>query len=194
MIGLDNRQSSKNNNKYQLLYTYGCTSWWWAWATDSHIKRIISTNFCIHTVVAPDDGPRYAWNVWGLTKYTKLPVVHQVCFSLRNYIDLHGQPNTEKRVFFSDYLQIWAVFIPCCFVVVLCPIPVVYSFVSTSLLYNIGLKCVIKVLLHKKIGLCSLFIRAERRSHQAHNIQIKATLREGWLNFFSLYQIKFRSL
>ena len=22
----DNRQSSKNNNKYQLLYTYGCTS------------------------------------------------------------------------------------------------------------------------------------------------------------------------
>ena len=26
----DNRQSSKKNNKYQLLYTYGCTSWWWA--------------------------------------------------------------------------------------------------------------------------------------------------------------------
>jgi len=25
----DNRQSSKKNNKYQLLYTYGCTSWWW---------------------------------------------------------------------------------------------------------------------------------------------------------------------
>jgi len=23
---LDNRQSSKKNNKYQLLYTYGCTS------------------------------------------------------------------------------------------------------------------------------------------------------------------------
>jgi len=21
---------SKKNNKYQLLYTYGCTSWWWA--------------------------------------------------------------------------------------------------------------------------------------------------------------------
>jgi len=26
----DNRQSSKKNNKYQLLNTYGCTSWWWA--------------------------------------------------------------------------------------------------------------------------------------------------------------------
>jgi len=26
----DNRQSSKKNNKNQLLYTYGCTCWWWA--------------------------------------------------------------------------------------------------------------------------------------------------------------------
>jgi hypothetical protein len=26
----DNRQSSKKNNKYQLLYVYRCTSWWWA--------------------------------------------------------------------------------------------------------------------------------------------------------------------
>jgi len=26
----DNRQSSKKNNNYQLLYIYGCTSWWWA--------------------------------------------------------------------------------------------------------------------------------------------------------------------
>jgi len=25
----DYRQSSKKNNKYQLLYTYSCTSWWW---------------------------------------------------------------------------------------------------------------------------------------------------------------------
>jgi len=24
----DNRQSSKKNNKYQFLYTYGCTSRW----------------------------------------------------------------------------------------------------------------------------------------------------------------------
>jgi len=26
----DNRQSWKKNNKFQLLCTYGCTSWWWA--------------------------------------------------------------------------------------------------------------------------------------------------------------------
>jgi len=36
MVGLelqsnqDNRQSSKKDNKYQLLYTYGYNSWWWA--------------------------------------------------------------------------------------------------------------------------------------------------------------------
>jgi len=23
-------KSYKKNNKYQLLYTYGCTTWWWA--------------------------------------------------------------------------------------------------------------------------------------------------------------------
>ena len=29
----------------------------------SHLKRIISTNCCIHRVVPPDDGPRYARNM-----------------------------------------------------------------------------------------------------------------------------------
>jgi len=36
-----------------------------------HLKRIISTNCSIHTVVPPDDGPRYARNMYRLTKYTK---------------------------------------------------------------------------------------------------------------------------
>jgi hypothetical protein len=31
--------------------------------TDSHLKRITSTNCCIHTVVPPDDGPRYGRNM-----------------------------------------------------------------------------------------------------------------------------------
>ena len=39
--------------------------------TDSHLKRIASTNCCIHTVLPPDDGPRYARNMQTLTKYTK---------------------------------------------------------------------------------------------------------------------------
>jgi hypothetical protein len=31
--------------------------------TDSHLQRIISNNCCIHTVVPPDDGLRYARNM-----------------------------------------------------------------------------------------------------------------------------------
>jgi len=38
-------QQTSKKSKYQLLYTYGCS---------------------------PDDGPRYARNMWRLTKYTKL--------------------------------------------------------------------------------------------------------------------------
>jgi hypothetical protein len=34
----------------------------WIGTTDSHLKRIINTNCFIHTVVPPDDGPRYARN------------------------------------------------------------------------------------------------------------------------------------
>ena len=31
--------------------------------TDNHLKIIISTNFCIHTFVSPDDGSRYVRNM-----------------------------------------------------------------------------------------------------------------------------------
>jgi hypothetical protein len=31
-----------------------------------------STTDSVHTVVPPDDGPRYARNMWMLKKYTKL--------------------------------------------------------------------------------------------------------------------------
>ena len=46
--------------------------------TDSHLKRIVSINCCIHTVVPPDDGPRYARNMQRLTKYTK----NKLCIKL----------------------------------------------------------------------------------------------------------------
>ena len=46
--------------------------------TDSHLKRIISTNCCIHMVLPPDDGPRYARNMYRLTKYTK----NKLCITL----------------------------------------------------------------------------------------------------------------
>jgi len=38
---------------------------------ESHLKRIIITNCCIHTVENPDDGPKYARNMSRLTNYTK---------------------------------------------------------------------------------------------------------------------------
>jgi len=46
--------------------------------TDSLLKRIISTNCCIHMVVPHDDGHRYARNKHRLTKYTK----NELCIKL----------------------------------------------------------------------------------------------------------------
>ena len=46
--------------------------------TDSHLKRTMNTNYCIHTVVHPDDGPRYARNMQRLTKCTK----NKLCIEL----------------------------------------------------------------------------------------------------------------
>ena len=39
---------------------------------------MINTNCCIHTVVPPDDGPRYARNMQRMTKYTK----NKLCIKL----------------------------------------------------------------------------------------------------------------
>ena len=43
-----------------------------------HLKRIISTNCCIHAVVPPDDGPRYPRNMSRLMKYSK----NKLCIKL----------------------------------------------------------------------------------------------------------------
>ena len=59
--------------------------------TDSHLKRI-STNFCIHTVVPPDDWPTYARNMQRLTKYTKNRLCIKLVFlyTMENLIITHG--------------------------------------------------------------------------------------------------------
>ena len=63
------------------------SGWWWLFSwmdsnpsrtTDSHLKRIINTKCCIHTIVPPDDGPRYARNMYRLTKHTK----NKLCIKL----------------------------------------------------------------------------------------------------------------
>jgi hypothetical protein len=48
------------------------------YATRPILKIIINTNCCIHTVVPPDDGSRYARNMLSLTKYTK----NKLCIKL----------------------------------------------------------------------------------------------------------------
>jgi len=65
--------------------------------TDSYVKRIISTNCCIHTVVPPDDGPRYARNVWRLTKYTN----NKLCIKLVFLYKIFNRP--QHQVSSSPY-------------------------------------------------------------------------------------------
>ena len=45
------------------MYTTIGTCPGWVGTTDSHLKRIISINCCIHIVVPLDDGPRYTRNM-----------------------------------------------------------------------------------------------------------------------------------
>jgi len=63
--------------------------------TDSHLKRI-STSRCIHTVVPPDDGNRYARNVYTLTKYTNNKLCVKLGFCLHGYIEVGCQQNIKK--------------------------------------------------------------------------------------------------
>ena len=46
--------------------------------TNSHLKRLISANCCIHKVVSPDDEPRHVRNLQRLTKYAK----NKLCIKL----------------------------------------------------------------------------------------------------------------
>ena len=63
--------------------------------THSHLKRTISTNCYIHTIVPPDDGPRYARNTYRLTEYTKNKLCNRLGVSLPNYIDMHDQQSIK---------------------------------------------------------------------------------------------------
>jgi len=64
----DNRQPSERNNNYQLSYTYGFNSWLWAWIRPKHVE--VDEEY----------------------------VVHQVGFSLHDYIEIHGQQNIKKSL------------------------------------------------------------------------------------------------
>ena len=51
------------NRMYTTIGTVCCPGWIGTRTTDSHLKRTVSTNCCIHTAVPPDDGPRHARNM-----------------------------------------------------------------------------------------------------------------------------------
>jgi hypothetical protein len=55
---------TKIGTYYSFYMTVCCPGWISipTRKTESY-KKIISTNFCVHTVVAPDNGPRYARNM-----------------------------------------------------------------------------------------------------------------------------------
>ena len=74
-----NRMYTATGTYYSFYMTASCPAWiaYPTRTTDSRLKRIISTSCCIHTVVPPDDGPRYTWNMYRLTKYTK----NKLCIS-----------------------------------------------------------------------------------------------------------------
>jgi hypothetical protein len=82
--------------------------------TDSHLKRTICTNCCIHAVVPPDDGPRYGRNVYRLTKYTEnklcielvfLYTIQPYClYSFRDCTELKKNIVEGKNSHFCSYM------------------------------------------------------------------------------------------
>jgi len=73
-----NRIYTKFGTYYSFLDECVVLVWNPTRTTDSHLKRIISTNCCIHTVVPPDGGFGYARNMYRLMKYTK----NKLCIKL----------------------------------------------------------------------------------------------------------------
>jgi len=56
------------------------------------LKRIISTNCCIHTVVPPDDGPKYARNMY------RLNILRISCASSRfSFTQLYRDARSKKH-------------------------------------------------------------------------------------------------
>jgi len=73
--------------------------------TDSHLKRIISTNCCIQTVYAWL-GPRYSRNVEVDEIYIYIYTKNKLCIKLvvlQVYIESHGQQNIKSKISVSEF-------------------------------------------------------------------------------------------
>ena len=64
---------------------------------NSYLKRIISTNCCIHTVVPHDDGPRQARNMQRLTKYAKNKLCNKLVL-LYTTVSRRTVSKTSKKI------------------------------------------------------------------------------------------------
>ena len=86
---------------YSFLMTVCCSGWIGIQSNQDnrHLKRTIITNCCIHTVVPPDDGPRYARNMQMLSKYNKNKLCIKLIFLYRT------KPNRLKRVYSCNLQQ-----------------------------------------------------------------------------------------
>jgi hypothetical protein len=73
---------------YYYFYMAVCCRGW--------IGRILSTNCCIHTVLHPDDEPRYARNTYRLTKYTKNETNIKFVFLYSLYRDARSTKQKKK--------------------------------------------------------------------------------------------------
>ena len=78
------------NNWYLQFFLDDCLLSWLDPA------RIVSTNCCIHMVVPPDDGPRYAQNMYRLTKCTKNKLCIKLVF-LYTFITVRYALSTKMR-------------------------------------------------------------------------------------------------
>ena len=75
--------------------------------TYSHLKRIINTNCCTHTVVPPDDGPRYVRNMQRLMKYTgnKLCIKLVFLYTREDVIDTAADAGNQAQCLFLNINQ-----------------------------------------------------------------------------------------
>ena len=89
IIRRHNRMYTTIGTYYFSLFLNDCLFSWLDWnsnptkTTNRHLKRIISTNCCVHTVLPSDDGPRYARNMQRLTKDTKNKLRNKLVFLYR---------------------------------------------------------------------------------------------------------------
>jgi len=106
----DKRQSSKKHNKYQLLYTYDCTSWWWALIRPKSYRLLSWRSFGSSKIPACSylvllfflDDCLLSWLHWICSKRC----IHPVVVYIRLYLLMTGVDTSEKCRGWRNVLRI----------------------------------------------------------------------------------------